>query len=150
MKDLTRVRRRKLLIGALSGYVVADTLPRKWVAPVVESVVLPAHAATSVIGQPGSGAVNLNAVLNGVTSGDIGTTFAVDAVNSVIPPGETPTYQFTAVGACQVESQVGPTAIIRRLLTAGTCDVSVVVSISTGSDSDSASAPVGGGPPGTP
>ena len=51
--------RRKLLksIAAGSGAVVAGkSLPENWTAPIVDSVVLPAHAATTGgDGEPGSG-----------------------------------------------------------------------------------------------
>lgn len=45
MKD----SRRRLLkvLGASGGVVVAATLPKNWSTPVVESVVLPAHAQTT-------------------------------------------------------------------------------------------------------
>lgn len=50
MMSGTRKARRKILRGAAAGGGVAaglHALPEKWASPVVDSVVLPAHAATS-------------------------------------------------------------------------------------------------------
>ena len=55
--DLSKASRRKLLrsIAAGGGAVVAgQTLPSRWTKPVVDSVLLPAHAQTSAV-PPGAG-----------------------------------------------------------------------------------------------
>jgi hypothetical protein len=78
--------RRKLLksIAAGSGAVVAGkSLPDSWVRPVVDSVLLPAHALTS------NQIYSTNNVLigmNGQTTG--GDTLLAGLVNSILPPAE--------------------------------------------------------------
>ncbi|MCP4008134.1 MAG: hypothetical protein GY726_01315 [Proteobacteria bacterium] len=49
MKKYTSDKRRKLLKGVFagSGAIAAGAVPGKWTKPVVESVLLPAHAATT-------------------------------------------------------------------------------------------------------
>jgi hypothetical protein len=41
--------RRKILLGLSGGLVGATQLPARWVKPVVDSVLLPAHAAATVV-----------------------------------------------------------------------------------------------------
>ncbi len=47
MEDKKTTNRRKLLIGLTGGIASASQLPGKWTKPVVDAVMLPAHAQTS-------------------------------------------------------------------------------------------------------
>ncbi len=142
-----KVARRRTLAALTTGLV---SLPF-WLRPVVDSVVLPAHAQTTTdtdtTGLPIEPVV---ARLSGVEEGEIGTTFNIDASASSGPDGAMLDYHFSAEGVCIVLSQSGATAVIQRLLIAGECTVSVTVSAGAQSDIASETAPVNGGPPGLP
>ena len=53
--DLREEQRRKVLKSTLAGGAVITTsiLPKKWTKPALDSVVLPAHAATTATGGEG-------------------------------------------------------------------------------------------------
>lgn len=140
MKSRTRTPRRTLLkaLGVSAGSVV--TLPERWSRPLVDAVMLPAHAQTS----PGALA---NAALAGVVDGIGGTTFTADATGSSDPEGGSLSFNFTASGACSVDTQSGGSATIQRDLGGGTCTVTVEVTNANGTATATASANVTGGPP---
>ena len=47
MEDKRTNNRRKVLLGLTGGIAGASQLPSKWTKPVIDSVILPAHAQTS-------------------------------------------------------------------------------------------------------
>ena len=47
----TRRRLHKALVASTGAVVLGKTLPESWIKPVVDSVVLPAHAGTSPNGK---------------------------------------------------------------------------------------------------
>jgi hypothetical protein len=102
--------RRKLLksIAAGSGAVVAGkSLPDSWVRPVVDSVLLPAHALTS------NQIYSTNNVLigmNGQTTG--GDTLLAGLVNSILPPAEAG----TGGGGPVIPTAVGCATIVGSML----------------------------------
>jgi len=53
MKETKKTNRRKFLGAAAVSTAAGFTIPKKWVRPVVESVVLPAHAQTSTVDTSG-------------------------------------------------------------------------------------------------
>jgi hypothetical protein len=63
--DGPSIQRRRMLQVAVTGGIVggAALLPKKWVRPVVQSIVVPAHAATSLptstSSAPGTGTTTL-------------------------------------------------------------------------------------------
>ena len=132
--------RRQLLKSLGISAAGAAMMPNRWSQPVVESVILPAHARTSVM-----------AMLNGVVDGPAGSTFMVDASTSTFPDMSMPTFDFMASGGCTVQSQSGNTATIVRGVNSGICTVTVTVTAIVGTevliDTLSATANVIGGPP---
>jgi hypothetical protein len=65
-KKITRREALKAMLASIGGVSAAAFLPAKWVKPVVESGVLPAHAATSgdkylLDAQSGPGSIIVNA-----------------------------------------------------------------------------------------
>ncbi len=51
-KKPTKMDRRTVLLGMVAGAVSLTHLPSQWVKPVVDMVILPAHAQTSVLPEP--------------------------------------------------------------------------------------------------
>ncbi len=149
-------KRRALLKSARTATgILALSESSTWIKPVVEVVMLPAHAQTTPAqGQTnqGTGPVNSPPVarLDGVVDGLINTQFIADAGASSDPDGDSLTYVFSVSGACSLDSQSGALATINRRLISGTCTVTVVVGDGALTDSTSASAQVTGGPPGPP
>ncbi len=90
-KNMTAENRRNLLktIAAGSGAIITGkALPDSWARPVIDSVLLPAHAQTS--GGPYGGTSN-----NSITMNDRDDLFA-RALNKLIPEGHAQTsYDFT-------------------------------------------------------
>jgi len=67
------VDRRKLIKSLAAGGAMAVAIPNKWTSPIVDSVVVPAHAVTSVVtvnscGAPGSGSSNTSGLTANVTA----------------------------------------------------------------------------------
>ena len=136
-------RRKRALLKVTVGAGIVGGMPETWVKPVIQTIILPLHASTT--NQIIDLAIPLVARLNGVVDGAIGTEFVVDAGASTGPEGFI--FAFSSQGACSLVSQSGSTAVIRRNLIAGTCEVSVVVSAGSEVDDATASAEVSGGPP---
>jgi len=139
-KNKSLVRRKLVLLTGVSG--IAGLTADVWLKPVVNSVVLPVHAQTSM------GPVM--AVLEGVEDGEINTEFTVQAGSSSSSDSASLSYVFTIEGNCELVSQSDGSAVIRRGLLAGECIVTVVISDGETSDTVSVTSTVTGGPPGTP
>ncbi len=156
--------RRHALIGIVSVLGSTSVLPQKWVKPVINTVILPAHAQTSATttmtptttvtpttttspttttATPTTTAAPepVVAVLNGVVDGPAGTTFTADASASTGPMGAMLSYTFSGSGNCTLVSQSGAMAEIMRGQF-GMCTVSVTVTDGNTSDTASASATI--------
>lgn len=139
-KNQKKQPRRAALVNIGGAFVATSMLPSKWITPVINAVVLPAHGQMSEV-------IPVRAKLSGVVDGLIATNFTVDASASSGPVGATLNFTFTVDGGCILLSQSGPQAIIQRGLIAGVCTVKVTVSDGTDSDSETIEVQVTGGPP---
>jgi hypothetical protein len=72
--------RRRILKFATVGGIATILLPSKWVAPIVKSVVVPAHAAASAVatttgtGTTGTGTTGTGTTSTGTTGSPTSTT----------------------------------------------------------------------------
>jgi len=80
-QDKEEVNRRRLIKSLVAGGTAAAAIPNKWTSPIVESVVMPAHAMTSEVspdvppdscGAPGTGSSNTAGLSANVTAAVIG------------------------------------------------------------------------------
>ena len=83
-EKISRRKALKALAAAAGGLGAAAFLPAKWVKPVVESGVLPAHAATSGMGLCGAG-IFIKAAFTDDSSGTINDLHAMIGVGDLPP-----------------------------------------------------------------
>ena len=89
-RSATNSSRRSLIkkTGVAGGVVLtASALPESWVKPIIKSMVLPAHAQTSVVGPPSC--LVAATYCEGSGMGSIRVTVEVDGMVTVVHPNGT-------------------------------------------------------------
>ncbi len=120
MEDKKITNRRKVILGLTGGIAGVSQLPSRWTKPVVDSVILPAHAQTSVTTTPAPTTTAAPGVTTTTTTttmaplptnfrGNVGTGFSDNGFDKIISAFISDAHAggFPGMGDCCVNSPDG-------------------------------------------